>query len=88
MFDKIVNFCRRLKPYFHLIISVVYGFLIIFSLIGALLGKGYIPTVTLVIVCLSWSCARILREASSALHILALVIKGDDLPPVDDEDHN
>jgi len=88
MFTKITDFYRRVSPYFQLILSVVYGLLVIFSLIGALAGKGYVPVVGIVFVCLTWASARILREASIALQILSLVLKGEKPEEGTDDDHS
>ena len=85
MFSKISAFYARINPFLHLVISVLYGLLVIFCLVGALLGKGYIPVVGIVLTCISWASARIMREAAFALKILGLVLKGDKLPPSDDD---
>jgi hypothetical protein len=89
MFDKIKDLYHRISPFFHLVLSIAYGLLVIFCLVGALLGKGYVPVVGLVLVCMSWASARILREASIALQILTLVLKGEK-PSEDanDDDHS
>lgn len=86
MFEKITDFYRRVSPYFQLVLSIVYGLLVIFCLIGALAGKGYVPVVGIVIVCLSWASARILREASVALQILGHVLKGEKSEENTDDD--
>lgn len=85
MFSKISAFYSRISPFIHLVVSVLYGLLIIFCLVGALLGKGYVPVVGIVLTCLSWAAARILREASFSLQILAHVLKGDKPEPPTDE---
>jgi hypothetical protein len=90
MFEKITDLYRRISPVFHLILSIAYGLLVIFCLIGALAGKGYVPVVGIVLVCLSWASARILREASIALQILTHVLKGEksEENADDDGDHS
>jgi len=89
MLEKIRDFYRRVSPFFQLVLSIAYGLLVIFCLVGALLGKGYVPVVGIVLVCISWACARILREASVALQILGHVLKGQELPQdADDDDHS
>lgn len=88
MFTKITDFYRRVSPYLQLVLSIVYGLLVIFCLIGALAGKGYVPVVGIVLVCLSWASARILREASIALQILSLVLKGEKPEEGTDDDHS
>lgn len=88
MFTKITDFYRRISPFFHLVLSIAYGLLVIFCLIGALAGKGYVPVVGIVLVCLSWASARILREASIALQLLSLVLKGKKLDESANDDDN
>lgn len=88
MFTKIVDLYRRISPFFHLVLSIAYGLLVIFCLIGALAGKGYVPVVGIVLVCLSWASARILREASIALQLLSLVLKGEKLDESANDDDN
>jgi hypothetical protein len=77
MFSKISDFYARISPLLHLVFSILYGLLIIFCLVGALLDKGYVPVVGIVLTCLSWASARILREASISLKILLFVLKGE-----------
>jgi hypothetical protein len=86
MFSKITSFFSRISPFFHLVFSVLYGLLVIFCLVGALFGKGYVPVVGLVLTCLAWASARILREASISLKILTFVLKGEETPS--DDDHS
>jgi hypothetical protein len=85
MFYKIASFFVRIGPFFHLVLSVLYGLLVIFCLVGALIGKGYIPVVGIVLTCISWTSARILREALLSLKVLGQVLKGNTPPPVDDD---
>ncbi len=86
MFNKISTFLARISPFIHLIVSIAYGLLIIFCLVGILFNKGYVPVVGLVLTCLAWASARILREASISLKILTFVIKGEEAPS--DDDHS
>lgn len=89
MFDKIRDLYRRVSPFFDLILSIAYGLLVIFCLVGMVFGKGYVPVVGLVLVCMLWASARILREASIALQILALVLKGEkSSEDANDDDHS
>jgi len=85
MFNKISALYARIIPFFHLVVSVLYGLLVIFCLVGALLGKGYVPVVGIVLVCISWASARILREAAFSAQVLSYVLKGDKLPPSNDD---
>ncbi len=87
MLEKIKQLYARLNPYFYLMLSIAYGLLVIFCLVGSLLGKGYFPVVGLVLVCLSWASARILKEASNALQILMHVLKNDDTSKEDNNNN-
>ncbi len=90
MLSKISTFFSRVSPFIHLVVSIAYGLLVIFCLVGALFGKGFVPVVGLVLTCLAWSSARILREASISLKILTFVLKGGEAPesPPSDDSHS
>ena len=87
MFKKITDLYRRVSPYFQLVLSVLYGLLIIFCFVGAFVGGGYAPVVGIMLVCLTWATARIMTEATVALKILNLVLKNDKSED-DSDDHS
>jgi hypothetical protein len=63
MFDKFkvwLNLHMLLLP---LYIEMVWGFLIFFSLVGTLYPGGYLPIVSMMIICLGWCATRIIRDA-------------------------
>lgn len=86
MLDKIKVFSKHVNVYLQLIVSIVYGLFVVFCLTGSLIGKGYLPVVGIVVVCLTWTMVKIIHEALAAFKILMLLINGEKLS--DDQDHN
>lgn len=69
---------KQINPVIGLVISIAYGLLIIFSLVGILVGRGFLPVICLVITCLAWTSSKIIKEALNAFYILRAYYKGDD----------
>jgi integral membrane sensor domain MASE1 len=89
MLKKFIENVRLLFKHFYLVISVVYGLLIIFCCIGAILGRGYFPVAGLVLTCVMWVSSRIVKEASVSFKLLTMLLKGEivDSETEENEEH-
>lgn len=69
---------KQINPVIGLMISIAYGLLVIFSFVGILAGRGFLPVTCLVITCLAWAGSKIIKEALNAFYILRAYYKADD----------
>lgn len=64
---------QRYSQYVGLLVSIAYGLLVIFGLVGVVFFGGYMPLYAVVLACVSWTATRILAEAAVSVELLRML---------------
>lgn len=64
---------QKYSQYVGLLVSVAYGLLVLFGLVGVVFFGGYMPLYAIVLACVSWTATRILAEAAVSFELLRML---------------
>lgn len=67
------NLYSKYSQYVGLIVSMAYGLLVVFGLVGVVFFGGYMPLYAVVLACVSWTATRILAEAAVSFELFRML---------------